>query len=75
MMALRGPAPVTWPGWRKHLIWEWAAEAPGHERRYMSAEAERQFVDTNILVYAHNASAGRYRVRAQRLHRNGRHSG
>lgn len=33
----------------------------------MSAEAERQFVDTNILVYAHDASAGAKHARAKQL--------
>jgi predicted nucleic acid-binding protein len=33
----------------------------------MSAEAPRQFVDTNILVYAHDVSAGGKHVRARQL--------
>ena len=33
----------------------------------MSAEAVRQFVDTNILIYAHDASAGTRHVRAKQL--------
>lgn len=33
----------------------------------MSVEAERQFVDTNILVYAHDASAGAKHERAKDL--------
>lgn len=33
----------------------------------MSAEADRQFVDTNVLVYAHDTSAGQKHDRAQQL--------
>ena len=33
----------------------------------MSAEGERAFVDANILVYAHDASAGRKKIAAERL--------
>lgn len=33
----------------------------------MNAEPERQFVDTNILVYAHDASAGEKQRRARAL--------
>ncbi len=33
----------------------------------MSAEAQREFVDTNVLVYAHDRSAGAKQVRAAAL--------
>ncbi|MCO5193160.1 MAG: PIN domain-containing protein [Anaerolineae bacterium] len=33
----------------------------------MSVEAERQFVDTNILVYAHDAAAGEKHHKARQL--------
>jgi predicted nucleic acid-binding protein len=33
----------------------------------MSAEVEREFIDTNILVYAHDASAGAKHQRAKTL--------
>lgn len=33
----------------------------------MSAEAERQFIDTNVLVYAHDTSAGDKHRRAKQL--------
>ncbi len=33
----------------------------------MSAETSRQFVDTNVLVYAHDASAGVKHARAKQL--------
>ena len=33
----------------------------------MTAEARRQFVDTNVLIYAHDATAGDKRVLAKKL--------
>ena len=33
----------------------------------MSADAERQFIDANVLVYAYDASAGRKKGAAERL--------
>ena len=33
----------------------------------MSAEAARQFVGTNVLIYAHDATAGDKHVRARQL--------
>jgi predicted nucleic acid-binding protein len=33
----------------------------------MSADVEREFVDTNVLVYAHDASAGAKHLRAKQL--------
>jgi predicted nucleic acid-binding protein len=33
----------------------------------MSAEAGRQFVDTNVLIYAHDATAGDKHIRARQL--------
>ena len=33
----------------------------------MTANTERQFIDTNVLVYAHDLSAGAKRVRAKAL--------
>jgi len=39
----------------------------GHVRTFMSANAGLQFVDTNILVYAHDLSAGLKHERALEL--------
>lgn len=33
----------------------------------MSADASREFVDTNVLIYAHDSTAGDKHVRAQQL--------
>ena len=45
--------------------WEPEAVVPGVETSFMSDE--REFVDTNVLVYAHDVSAGAKRDRAQEL--------
>lgn len=40
------------------MIWVQMARSPGHANPYMSDKTNIQFVDTNLLVYAHDASAG-----------------
>jgi predicted nucleic acid-binding protein len=41
--------------------------APGRAASSMSGDAQREFVDANVLVYAFDASAGRKQQQAQRL--------
>ena len=43
------------------------AEFGGRAIRFMSAEAELEFVDTKVLVYAHDPSAGRKHAEAVAL--------
>lgn len=39
----------------------------GRAKNFMSAEAAREFVDANVLVYAFDASAGRKKAAAEQL--------
>jgi predicted nucleic acid-binding protein len=48
-------------------IWARAAECLSGEMNSMSEPRSLQFVDTNVLIYAHDVSAGEKHVRAQEL--------
>ena len=58
-------AAVTWPRWTVLTNWGREAGPRGAETSCMSGD--RVFVDTNVLVYAHDASAGSKRDRAQSI--------
>jgi hypothetical protein len=55
-------AGAPWPVFAKVLTW--AGRLQAHEMNFMSGKC---FVDANILVYAHDRSAGVKHQRAQRL--------
>jgi predicted nucleic acid-binding protein len=60
-------ADATWSGWKGARISALEATYPPLEMNSMSEARSLQFVDTNILVYAHDISAGQKHDRAQEL--------
>ena len=61
------PGGVTWKGWNAVWIWALLGKYPPDEMSFMSETRPRQFVDTNVLIYAHDISAGEKRIRAKEL--------
>jgi predicted nucleic acid-binding protein len=63
------PAGATWNGWNAVWIWALLGTYPPDEMNSMSETRSPQVVDTNILIYAHDISAGEKRIRAKELMR------
>ena len=63
------PAAAIWNGWNEARIWVLLAMYPSTEMNSMSEPRFLQFVDTNILIYAHDISAGQKHSRAKELMR------